>query len=226
LLDGFASGRLRVPNYTLMNALANCCRDHPRVLIRYFYGGTGHKRELLARVLAEIAGPDLGEELLTLAVDELPEVRASAARALGHVQQLFALWALDKLVEDPEWFVRLRAVVALGSIKEMGRIPSLLKAICDCNRMVRQRAAWVLARIEPNLLGILQQVVDTNDNYALQAFISELERSGGMEKITWALEGQSRSQEAQSVLATALSKARAGLDGARITLAAAAGANR
>jgi HEAT repeat protein len=200
LLDRLLMGELQVPEHTLKNALANCCRESPDLLLHYLQDVTGHTRELLARVLAEVANPELGDELLALATDSLAEVRASAARALAVVQEPFALWALSRLIEDPEWFVRLRAVVALAAHKESGRTRLLLRALCDSNRNVRQRAAWALARIEPDLEAVLAQVVATNDNYALQAFISELERSGVMEDVIHSLEVDSAHGVAQSIL--------------------------
>ena len=134
-------------------------------------------------MLGELASPELGEELLILAADALPEVRASAARALGNTNTSYTLPALHSLAADPEWFVRLRAVVALGQIENSSKIRILLRALCDANRHVRQRAAWALAQMEPHLQQILEDVVATKDDYALQAFLSELERSGAIEKI-------------------------------------------
>ncbi len=230
LLERLMTGQLHVPEHTLKNALANCCRDSPRLLMKNLQDASGHTRELLARVLAEVAGPELGDELLTLASDPLPEVRASAARALGGVQEPFALWALGKLIADPEWFVRLRAVVALASLKESGRTRLLIRALCDLNRNVRQRAAWALARIEPNLEAVLEQIVATQDNYALQAFISELERSGAMENVIHSLEIGASQDVAQSLLMQALLAARKELEAAKgakpATAAMAAGAGR
>ena len=178
---------LDVPEHTLKNALVKCCRGHPEILVNYVERAHGPVRQLLARVLGELASPDLGEELLVLAADPLPEVRGSAARALGRTNASFTLPALDSLADDPEWFVRLRAVVALGQVENIGKIRTLLRALCDSNRYVRQRAAWALARMEPQLEQILEDVVATKDEYALQVFISELERSGAIEKIISAM---------------------------------------
>jgi HEAT repeat protein len=139
-------------------------------------------------VLGELASPDLGEDLLVLAADPLSEVRGSAARALGRTNAAFTLPALHSLASDPEWFVRLRAVVALGQVENIGKIRTLVRALCDANRYVRQRAAWALARMEPQLERILEDVVATNDEYALQAFISEMERSGAIEKFIGVME--------------------------------------
>lgn len=196
ILDRIVAGHLDAPERSLKNALVNCCRSHPEMLVNYVAQTEGPIRELLARVLGELASPELGEELLVLAADTLPEVRASAARALGNSNTSYTLPALHTLATDPEWFVRLRAVVALGQIENVGKIRILLRAVCDRNRHVRQRAAWALARMEPQLEQILEDVVATNDDYALQAFISELERSGAIDKIVGALDGSGKCSEA------------------------------
>ena len=196
ILDRIVAGHLDAPERSLKNALVNCCRSHPEMLVNYVAQTEGPIRELLARVLGELASPELGEELLVLAADTLPEVRASAARALGNSNTSYTLPALHTLATDPEWFVRLRAVVALGQIENVGKIRILLHAVCDRNRHVRQRAAWALARMEPQLEQILEDVVATNDDYALQAFISELERSCAIDKIVGALDGSGKCSEA------------------------------
>jgi HEAT repeat protein len=200
ILDRVVSGNFDVPERTLKNTLVNCCRNYPSILVNYVEQTQGPLRELLARVLGELASPDLGEELLILAADALPEVRASAARALGNTNTLFTLPALHTLATDPEWFVRLRAVVALGQIENIGKIRILLRTLCDSNRHVRQRAAWALARMEPQLEQILEDVVATQDEYALQSFISELERSGAIEKLVGASEIGSANDSAQAAL--------------------------
>jgi len=204
LLDILVDGHLRVPEHAVKNALVNCCRNHPWILINRLPQAKGETRELLARVLAEVATSEFGDELLVLATDRLPEVRASAARALGNAQPVFALSLLAALAQDPEWFVRLRAVVSLGAMEHPGRIRILLRALCDPNRYVRQRSAWALAQMQPDFEGILEQVVATGDRYALEAFTSELERSGAFEKIVNAFEQQSDPASAAVMLGDAL----------------------
>jgi HEAT repeat protein len=195
ILDRIVTGQFDAPKRSLKNALVNCCRTNPEVLVSYVEQTTGPVRELLARVLGELASPELGEELLVLAVDSLPEVRASAARALGNTNTSYTLPALHSLASDPEWFVRLRAVVALGQVENIGKIKILLRTLCDANRHVRHRAAWALARMEPQLEQILEDVVNTKDDYALQAFVSELERSGAIEKIVSGFDGSDHHAE-------------------------------
>ncbi len=181
LLNLFVEEQLNVPEHTLKNALMNCCREAPAVLLPYLNHTSGRTRELIARVLGELANPDLGEELLILAADPLPEVRASAARALARVQPEVSFPVLSTLAVDSEWFVRLRAVIGLSSLDHAGKVHVLLRALCDANRHVRQRAAWTLARMHQGKEDILEKVVATQDNYALQAFLSELERCGSLD---------------------------------------------
>jgi HEAT repeat protein len=200
ILDRMVTGQFDAPERSLKNALVNCCRSDPAVLLNYIEQTHGPVRELLARVLGELASPELGEELLVLASDVLPEVRASAARALGNTNVSYTLPALHSLATDPEWFVRLRAVVALGQIENIGKINILLRSLCDANRHVRQRAAWALARMEPQLDQILEYVVATKDDYALQAFISELERSGAIEKIVSGFAGSGHHSAATALM--------------------------
>jgi len=224
ILDRIVTGRFDAPERSLKNALVNCCRSSPEVLVNYVEHTHGPVRELLARVLGELASPELGEQLLVLASDVLPEVRASAARALGHTHASYTLPALHSLAADSEWFVRLRAVVALGQIENIGKISILLRSLCDTNRHVRQRAAWALARMEPQLDQILEDVVATKDDYALQAFVSELERSGAIEKIISGFAG-SGSHSAETALMEVVAEARKRVELTGKAAAAVAGAH-
>jgi hypothetical protein len=208
ILDRLVWGELQVPEHALKNALANTCRSSPQVLANYLHPSRGKTRELIARILGELAGPELESELLSLATDPLAEVRASAARALAHARPPMALPVLSVLARDPEWFVRLRAVVALGALNCGGRVKPLLHALCDSNRYVRQRAAWVLARMQPESHEILQMVVDSQDSYALQAFISELERSGEIEHVIEELDHPVEGRAAPGALFAALENGR------------------
>lgn len=225
LLDSFMQQDGRpIPDHVIKNALVNCCHNSPGILLRYLRDSKGRQRELLARILGELATPELGEDLILLATDPDAEVRASAARAMSSAQLSFALPVLSVMVKDPEWFVRLRAVVALASIRHSGRVRPLLRALCDSNRYVRQRAAWALAQIGSNLDNILSQVVDTGDNYALQAFVSELERSGATESLVDILEEHPGENSARNILLQTLHATRQKIEQEGKALAASAGA--
>src|ERR1700685_2106598 len=69
ILDRIVTGQFDAPERSLKNALVNCCRTYPQVLISYLEHADGPVRELLARVLGELASHALGEELLVLATD-------------------------------------------------------------------------------------------------------------------------------------------------------------
>lgn len=204
LLTRIAEGTLNVPDKPLQNSLLSCCRERPSMLVPYLRRAEGQTREMLARVLGELATPELEDDLLLLAVDPLPEVRASAARALARADARFAFPILSALSADPEWFVRLRAVVAIDALHHPRSIPALVRALCDANRQVRQRAATALTRLEPHLEEILERVLATRDNYALQAMISALERSGGLSRLVEALKSPSNPRKAASILLRAL----------------------
>jgi len=138
---------------------------------------------LLAHVASEMATAEMADEMLVLAADPRPEVRASAARALAVVSLPLAIPALADLARDEVWFVRLRATTALNEICHPRAIPILLEAVRDPNRLVRIRAAAALSRFEQDRVVILQSVVDSRDRYALHSMISALELGGGLEKV-------------------------------------------
>jgi HEAT repeat protein len=159
---------------------------------------------MLARVLAEVASAELGEDLVLIASDPLPEVRASAARALAGARPRLALAALQQLAADSEWFVRLRAVVALGMLQDVRAIPVLLETLCDPNRFVRLRAAGALARLEGHEEEILTRAIHTRDRYALQALVGEMQRSGAMLAVLNGLADPRRRPRSRRILLAAL----------------------
>lgn len=191
ILERLLSAELKLKGTSLLNALIICTSSNPRIVFPYLFLARGEKRELLARVLAEVpaetAAVALGDEVLLLAADPLPEVRACAARALAHAEFGFAFPALATLARDEEWFVRLRAVASLGRFAEGRCVPVLLRGVCDRNRHVRQRAAQALTHT-PDLTSTLRDVLQTGDAYALQAMIVELDRTGDFEKLSGMLE--------------------------------------
>jgi HEAT repeat protein len=179
------------------------------VLLPYLAHARGPQRELLARVMAEVADSSMTDELLVLAGDASAEVRAAAARALSRADPWIAVPPLAQLAQDAEWFVRLRAVVALGSFAGNDVIAVLIRALGDRQRQVRQRAAWSLMRARNTMARVLQKVVDSGDNYGLQAVVAELERSGRYAEVWEGIKRQSGPEAKR--LASALQAARDGL---------------
>jgi HEAT repeat protein len=199
ILDRLVTGQLTLPSIPVQNALLHCCRFRPQVLVPYVRRANAEMRALLARALGEVATGDLDEDLLLLACDPQAEVRASAARSLGEARLDVALSALGALAEDEEWFVRLRAVVSLGQLLHLRAVPLLVDALCDPNRFVRLRAAMGLAKLEEHLEEILTLVEQKRDRYAMQAFISELERCGAILRLAEQLTGPGR-ERAERIL--------------------------
>jgi HEAT repeat protein len=177
ILHWLAESGLNVPILPLQNALINCCRERPQVLLPYLQLAGPQLREVLARVLGEVASPSLGTELIGLADDELPELRAAAARALSNAEPGQAVEILGELSRDVVWFVRLRAVVAIGKLYNKKAIPYLINALTDSNRLVRMRAADALVDFKSEMVSIFGQVVKTRDRYGLHAFLAALENA-------------------------------------------------
>jgi HEAT repeat protein len=183
ILQWVAESGLNVPALPLQNALINCCRERPQILLSYLQHADPPLREVLGRVLGEVASSSLGAELIGLADDELPELRAAAARALSNAQPGHALEVLGELSRDTVWFVRLRAVVALGRLYDTKALPYLLIALTDSNRLVRMRAAEGLVDFKSELVPIFAQVVETHDRYGLHAFLAAVENAGLRNKL-------------------------------------------
>jgi HEAT repeat protein len=177
ILHWLAESGLNVPILPLQNALINCCRERPQVLLPYLQLAGPQLRQVLARVLGEVASPSLGAELIGLADDELPELRAAAARALSNAQPGHSLQVLAELSRDDVWFVRLRAVVAIGKLCDREAIPHLISALTDSNRLVRMRAAEGLVDLKSEMVSIFGQVVKTGDRYGFHAFLAALENA-------------------------------------------------
>ena len=91
----------------------------------YLRRSQGESRELLARVASELATSEMADEMMILAADPRPEVRAAAARALSVAPLLVAIPALADLARDEVWFVRLRATIALNEIPHPRSDPDL-----------------------------------------------------------------------------------------------------
>jgi len=206
MIDG-----LKVPADPVTNTLVRCFMNRPEAMLPFIQRSQGESRELLARVASEIATPGMADEMILLAADARPEVRAAAAKALAVAPLALAIPALGDLVRDEVWFVRLRATSALNQIPHPRTIPIVLEAVRDANRLVRMRAASALAKFERETVDILQSVVDSRDRYALHAMISALDLGGGFDKVMAELADPLLHDEAAARLLDALRESAAGL---------------
>jgi HEAT repeat protein len=192
---------LAVPALPLQSALVQCCAERPQVLLPYVQHAQGPVREVLGRVLGEVATPALALDLMQFVGDDLDELRAAAARAMSHVQPGLAFDGLNELAVDPIWFVRLRAIVSLGKLSNPRAVPTLLRGLSDSNRLVRLRAAESLIQLRASiglagfkgdmrgkpaavddlekmgLLSVFEQVIGLKDRYGLHAYLTALENA-------------------------------------------------
>jgi HEAT repeat protein len=168
---------LTVPALPLQSALIQCCAERPRLLLPLAQNAEGPLREVLGRVLGEVATPSLGVDLLQFVGDQREELRAAAARAVSHADPELAFEVLNELAKDAVWFVRLRAVISLGKLCDLRAIPALLKGLKDSNRLVRLRAAEALVGLDTEMAPIFRRVVETRDRYGLHAYLTALENA-------------------------------------------------
>src|SRR6266436_964283 len=174
---------LCVPALPLQNALIQCCAERPELLIPYLQHAEGPLREVLGRVLGEVATPSLSLDLLQFVGDDLDELRAAAARAMSSAQPSVAFEVLSELAHDRVWFVRLRAIVSLGKLSHPQVVPVLLRGLTDSNRLVRLRAAESLVRLNTEMAAIFEQVVATRDRYGLHAYLTAVENADLRQKL-------------------------------------------
>jgi len=178
ILTWLGEAGLTVPDLPLQSALVQCSAERPQLLIPFIRNATGTLREVLGRVLGEVATPSLGLDLLQFAGDDLDELRASVARAMSQWNSELALNLLTELAHDRVWFVRLRAIVSLGKQSDARAIPLLVHGLTDSNRLVRLRAAEALVGVRTEMLPIFEQAVALHDRYGLHAYLTALENAG------------------------------------------------
>ncbi|PYT77448.1 MAG: hypothetical protein DMG40_23450 [Acidobacteria bacterium] len=174
---------LTVPALPLQSALIQCCAERPQLLLPFVKQAEGPLREIMGRVLGEVATPALGMELLQFVGDEREELRAAAARAMSHLDTAMAFDALSELAEDRTWFVRLRAIIGIGNLVDPRAIPTLLKGLSDSNRLVRLRAAEALVHFRAVMVPVFQQVIELRDRYGLHAYLTAIENAGLRERL-------------------------------------------
>lgn len=196
ILAWIGESGLTVPALPLQSALIQCCAERPQLLLPFVKQAEGPLREVLGRVLGEVATPALGLELLQFVGDEREELRAAAARAMSHAADAgVAFDALSELAEDRTWFVRLRAIIGIGNLVDPRAIPTLLKGLTDSNRLVRLRAAEALVQLRAVLVPVFQQVIQLQDRYGLHAYLTAIENAGLREKLESKLQSSAISED-------------------------------
>jgi len=153
-----------------------CCNLHPSILVTTWNVPRWRSGSCWPACWESWHRPDLGEELLVLAPTTPGSTRFPQPRALRPYQHVVhsaprsILWRTIR-----SGLLRLRAVSLWAKSRTSEKSERCCTRSAMPYRYVRQRAAWALARMEPQLEQILEDVVATNDDYALQALISELD---------------------------------------------------
>lgn len=178
ILSWISEAGLTIPALPVQSALLQCCAEQPQILIPHLQNSNAEVREVLARVLGEVANPALANDLVQFVDDDLAELRAAAARALSQSQPRTALGPLSQLAQDTVWFVRLRAIVSLGELRDPSAIPVLLRGLTDSKRLVRLRAAEALVKMPTDQMAIFQSVAASKDRYGIDAYLTGLDNSG------------------------------------------------
>ena len=181
--------QLDVPEHTLKSALVKCCNGHPEILVNYVERSHGTGPAVAGPRVGRVGIARLGRGTACAGGRPTPgstRFRGPSSRPYQQRRSPYRrsiLWRTIRsgLYVCGQWWPWEKSRTS----EKSGRCCT---ALCDPNRYVRQRAAWALARMEPQLEQILEDVVATKDDYALQAFISELERSGAIEKVVSAME--------------------------------------
>lgn len=180
-----------VPAMPLQSALIHCCGERPQILVPYVQNAKGQVREILGRVLGEVATPSVELDLLQFAGDDLDELRATAARAYSRAKSGAAFDVLSELARDRVWFVRLRAMVSLGKLSDSRSIPLLVRGLKDSNRLVRLRAAEALLQQNVDMVSVFNKVVETRDRYGIYAYLTALDNANLRERLAAEIDGSS-----------------------------------
>src|ERR1051326_6192223 len=114
--------------------------------------------------------------------DENPDVRARSAHVISSFTDPRVRAALLALLDDSQWFVRLHAVRALAQRKYASDDSHLARHITDPNWRVREAAVRALSALGQFGL-LLDFLIESNDRYAREQIVEELERDGFMSEL-------------------------------------------
>ena len=113
------------------------------------------------------------------AQDESVDVRARSARVIRHFHDSAATQALRALLLDKSEFVRLHTVRACADPFYSGLISDIARRITDSRWRVREAAVKTLATFgKPGRLQLESYFLATNDQYASEQLIEEMQRAG------------------------------------------------
>ncbi len=181
-LDGIGAGTDRrvVPSAILTRALVGQGPDAIPALVPRMQSRWGAVRRIVVDVLAcaPESDPRVRSVLSAALRDRDAEVRAAAAKAIGHVGDASAVALLASALSDPVWFVRLQVARALGARAHHRAVRPLVSALTDESWQVRAVAADALRRLgDPAVPALTDCLFSSRDRYAKEQVVEELQRT-------------------------------------------------
>lgn len=194
-LDGIgtAADRRGLPSDIVTRALVGQGADAVQALLPRMHSRSSAVRRIVVDVLAcaPESDPRIRNVLAAALQDRDAEVRAAAAKAIGHVGDTGAVALLAKTLSDPVWFVRLQAARALGALAHHRAVRPLVSALTDESWQVRAVAADALRRLgEPAVPGLTECLFSSRDRYAKEQVVEELQRTPFLHEQVEALDSQ------------------------------------
>ncbi|HKQ97152.1 MAG TPA: HEAT repeat domain-containing protein [Candidatus Polarisedimenticolia bacterium] len=129
-------------------------------------------------ILGRIRTPRAATLLRRAIADEMPDVRARAAHAMGLLADGSFEPFLTKALDDESWAVRAMAAKALGRTKAKGAIRVLAAKLADREWWVRSNAGDALRLLGPEGREALLAALDAQDNYARHQALAQLQEGG------------------------------------------------
>lgn len=194
-LDGIASaaGRGGAPADVVTRALAGQGAQAVPELLPRMQSRSGVVRRIVVNVLvcAPESDPRVRGALLSALEDRDAEVRAAAAKAVGHVSDTGAVVLLANALSDAVWFVRLQAARALGTLAHHRAVRPLVAALTDESWQVRAAVADALRRLgEPAVPALTECLFNSRDRFVKEQVVEELQRTPFLYEQVEALDSQ------------------------------------
>jgi HEAT repeat protein len=125
----------------------------------------------------------IDDELERRCDDLLPDVRASAARALGRRGRPAAATTLQRLLEDLVWFVQAQAARALGRIGSVESARPIAVLLASTEWWVRQAAKDALVELGPQVRDDLVSLLEHPDPFARNSLAEVLQDIGVVDSL-------------------------------------------
>jgi HEAT repeat protein len=135
--------------------------------------------QLVTRVLGLIGDLRACPVLRPLLDHTIPEIRITAASALGSAGTVEAVKPLIRSLRDPDWRVRARSAAALATFSDPSSVKPLFGALDDDSWWVRQNTAEALTEIPGGHQALVEAIAHGSDG-AREAAVTQLGLSGAI----------------------------------------------